>query len=169
MFRNQSEVIDFAKLKISRKPVHSYTVIPLECYRMRFQRLKDSEFRLDPSVLQYANDKHAPIFKKITAKELARQWQRLMSKQVRVSLVFSDEKKLKYCYCQRTKLLGLSDYITVQFLNLEDMNDTCCTLVIHSQSKWSWLNSGANEERIKQWLQELQEQINTLTNKTSKS
>ena len=141
-------MIDFkcAPVRISK----SYTVVPLDLYHSK----QIPQFELDETYVRSADDSKSHHFPGITAQELKEIWDRLVLQNDRVTLVQSDEAKEKYCYCYRSKILGMREYITVQFINVEDSSyQSCSTFALHCTT--SKRGKKRMERKIQQWLNQL--------------
>lgn len=103
----------------------------------------------------FAPNKTSPIYN-IDHRKLYVAWAKMITQQPRTDLILIDEKQMQYQYVQRSRLFRFPDYINVEFIPLSIKTST---LAIFSQSKYGYIDFGANETRIKHWLNALSKSL----------
>ncbi|MDF1760146.1 MAG: DUF1499 domain-containing protein [Coxiellaceae bacterium] len=125
----QSPLVDFQHLQVSSKP--HYCVVSPDC---RGERCIKS-----------------PIFS-MPIEKLQNQWQQMIARQPRVTLLKKDNAKHQVQYVQRSKWMRFPDLIDVQFSSLDNNKST---LQAYSRSIYGHSDLGVNCKRMKHWLAEL--------------
>lgn len=62
------------------------------------------------------------------------------------------------CYVHRSEILRFPDMISVQFVELDKHQSS---LIIYSRSQVGYSDLGANKQRVKKWLKDLETHIST--------
>lgn len=88
---------------------------------------------------------------------LIQSWQAMIKQQPRTKLLQADISKHRYFYVQRSLIFRFPDYITVQFIAIDDYHST---VAIFSQSKYGYSDLGVNKKRVKAWLTQLEQRAN---------
>lgn len=73
----------------------------------------------------------------------------VISKQPRTKQISYDVQKKQITYVQRSLIFRFPDYITIQFIGLENNKST---LAIYSRSKYGYSDFGVNRKRVNHWL-----------------
>lgn len=97
-------------------------------------------------------DMAAPQFD-VPPEQLRDRWLERIGDLPRVRLIAEDAADLQYDFEQRTPLIGFPDTVTVRFLPAEDGS----TLAVYSRSHYGRSDLGANEKRVRRWLDLLAE------------
>ena len=87
---------------------------------------------------------------------LMRFWERMISKQPRITGKTTSGDGQQFEYIQRTAVMRLPDQITVRFIS---RCNHMSTLAIYSRSIYGYWDFGANKARVERWLSSLQEEI----------
>ncbi len=104
-----------------------------------------------PDLCREPGDLAAPSFAH-SAEELRDRWLARIGELPRVTLLAGDPDRLQYDFEVRTPLLGFPDAVTVRFLARPNGGST---LAVYSRSHYGHSDLGANEKRIRDWLQRL--------------
>ena len=91
----------------------------------------------------------APVFD-LTVAQLRERWMERILQQPRVSQLSADASREQYDFEQLSALVGFPDTVTVRFLPAGEGRST---LAIYSRSHYGRSDLGANEKRIRGWLE----------------
>ncbi|MDJ0947746.1 MAG: DUF1499 domain-containing protein [Alphaproteobacteria bacterium] len=94
-------------------------------------------------------DRPSPIFD-VSAAELRRRLDALVSSRPRSSIVFADEMHM--VVEERSAFFGFPDLIDVETI---ETGEAKSTLAIYSRSKYGYYDFGVNKRRVETWLREL--------------
>lgn len=109
-----------------------------------------------PAFCQTTPNKASPVFD-LPFLDLVDAWERIISRQKRLTTLDVNRKLYQFNYEQRTRLFRFPDRITVQFMALSQNEST---LAIYSRSKYGYFDFGTNRRRVKRWLKALTHEIN---------
>ena len=129
------QVVDFKTLEMTEKP-NQYLVLP------------EGQYKADPHEI-------SPVLK-INAEDLKKYFTSVVENQKKVELIRTSADGKQLDYVQRTSLMGYPDTITVRFI---DQGSNTSTLAIYSRSSYGYSDMGANAERVKEWLEQLQNSL----------
>ncbi len=129
-------MLDFALLELTEKP-NQYLVCPPDyCQKAAAHR-------------------EAPVFD-VPAAKLRDAWAKVLADQPRTKTLEEDGASLSYEYVQRSALFRYPDFISVQFVPL---NEARSTMAIYSRSKYGYSDLGVNKKRIDTWLDLLEAEL----------
>lgn len=96
----------------------------------------------------------------ISADQLKNEIDKVVMRQPRVQFIASDyEKTRRIEYVQRSLIFRFPDVITFQII---PVNDKKSTLAVHSYSVYGASDLGVNANRVKTWIQDLNEDVDNL-------
>ncbi len=93
----------------------------------------------------------SPVFD-MSVDVLQQRWLDMADRQPRIEPLHRDEQNRQFDIIQRTALMRYPDSITVKFLALPEGRST---LAVYSRSHYGKSDFGVNEERIRNWLENL--------------
>jgi hypothetical protein len=76
-------------------------------------------------------------------------WSETVARQRRVKLIAGDGDRRKIVYVQHSAVLRLPDIVTIEFVDLPGGKSS---FAIESRSRYGWLDFGANEARVRDWV-----------------
>lgn len=97
----------------------------------------------------------SPIYS-VSVEMLQFAWLRMVEKEPRVTLIFSNPSEFKYQYIQRTRVFRFPDYIDVQFISLGKDKST---LALYSRARYGYYDFHVNQKRANRWLTLLTQSI----------
>lgn len=80
----------------------------------------------------------------------------LLSKQSRITMIHTDNKRYEYVFIERTPLLHFPDYVAIKLIPLKNKQST---VAIYSQSKYGLFDFGRNSFRVQTLLQKLSKTV----------
>ena len=92
----------------------------------------------------------------ISADELSQAVDKVISRQPRITYITEDSLTKRKEYVQRSLIFRFPDVITFQFIPLEKEKST---LAVHSYSIYGSSDLGVNGNRVRSWLSELENDI----------
>ena len=104
-----------------------------------------------PEMTKQPVDTPAPVYDE-KALILAQAWDDFVLSQNDTVRIAGLPSELMMTYVQRTPRLKVPDYITVKFIELEEMRTT---VAIYSRSRYGYGDLGVNKARIDSWLKTL--------------
>lgn len=123
-------------------------VDPMAARRWR----RPNAWRVGPAREAGAFDAAAPEYD-LSAVSLAEALDAVAMAEPRTRRVAGARGDLWVTYEQRSRLLGLPDYVSVRFLDLEGGG---ATLGVLSRSRFGWSDLGVNRKRVEKWLAALE-------------
>lgn len=129
------QVINFQTLEMTEKS-NQYLVLP------------EGQYKAEPHEISPAL--------KVSAEDLKKYFVEVAERQEKVELIRTSADGKQLDFVQRTPLMGYPDTITVRFIGQD--SDTS-TLAIYSRSSYGYSDLGANAERVKEWLEQLQKSL----------
>jgi len=99
----------------------------------------------------------SPIYS-ITSKELHDVIDMIVLKQPRINKIIDDIKTNRIEYVQRSLIFRFPDVITFQVIPISDYEST---IAIHSYSIYGGSDLGVNGNRIRSWLSEIEDNVNS--------
>lgn len=128
---------------------------PLDWSALQDRRKPNTYLAAPPGFTPHRTDVDTPILD-IEVNTLMRLWERMISKQPRITGKTISNDGLQIDYIQRTAVMRLPDQITIRFISR--CNHTS-TLAIYSHSIYGYWDFGVNKARVEHWLSSLQEEI----------
>lgn len=112
-------------------------------------------YRIGPESSSAEVDAVAPIYG-VGADDLSRVFDSMVRGRPRTDIVEGSAAEGWVTYVQRTALFGFPDYISVRFIELDQVGgEPRSTLSIMSRSRFGQSDLGVNEKRVNGWLDAL--------------
>lgn len=118
-------------------------------------RESPNDYLVCPTSICQKADLESPTFQ-LPVSDLIKSWENMINNQPRTQLIISDTNKHQRIYIQRSAIFRFPDYITVQFIPLDDQNST---IIVYSASKYGHYDFGVNKKRVNAWIDQLNNQI----------
>lgn len=118
-------------------------------------------YRLTPSTADVQavpeRDATSPVFD-VPVAELEAAFDAVATGESRVTVLAGSAAEGFVTYVQRSALMGFPDYVSVRFVEVDTAQST---LAVFSRARYGSGDLGVNEKRVRRWVQETQERVNS--------